>query len=81
MSVGPRFRKFSDIIRDGLGIELLNEESKVVAEVFRYDGNNTLTVSLFQTDLPCTHIEKMISVARSELGEFENGKALPPPIQ
>lgn len=36
----------SDIVRDGLGIELLDESHNVIAEVFRCNRDKTVSVSL-----------------------------------
>jgi hypothetical protein len=47
-----RFQIASDVIRDGLGVELIDATGRVCAEVFRCDANNTLTISLFTEDLP-----------------------------
>lgn len=67
----------SDIVRDGLGVELLHG-GKVVAEVFRCDADHTLTITTFDNCLPLVAIEELIAVARVELGTFEDGKPLPP---
>jgi hypothetical protein len=37
----------SDIIRDGLGLELLDRAGNVVGEVFRCDADHTVTVRVF----------------------------------
>lgn len=34
----------SDIVRDGLGLELLDTPYRVVAEVFRCDADHTVTI-------------------------------------
>lgn len=39
-----RMQLASDIVRDGLGLELLVEQNRVAAEVFRCDTNHTVTV-------------------------------------
>ena len=38
----------SDVIRDGLGLELLDITGAVRAEVFRCDADHTVTVSHFE---------------------------------
>lgn len=70
----------SDIQRDGLGLELLNESGEVVAEIFRSDANNSLEVSLFENGLPFVEIERLLRIARTELGAFEDGTTLPTPL-
>lgn len=69
----------SDIIRDGLGVELWCGE-EMVAEVFRHDGDKRLMMNCFRKEIPFILIEKMVSMARQRLGEFEDGEPLPKPI-
>lgn len=38
----------SDIARDGLGVELWDNEHNLVAEVFRCDANNTVLLNTFK---------------------------------
>lgn len=75
--VGFRLQVASDVRRDGLGLELLNDSGEVVAEVFRCDANNSLEVSLFDRCLPFVEVERLFRIARAELGAFEDGTALP----
>jgi len=72
-----RFQIASDVIRDGLGVELTDAVGHVLAEVFRCDADNSLKVSLFNDDLPFALVEKLILIARAELGTFEDGSPLP----
>ena len=65
-----------DVIRDGLGIELLNEEGDVVAEVFRSDRAHTVLVNTFSYDIPLEAIDLLISRAKEVLDPFENGVPL-----
>jgi hypothetical protein len=37
----------SDIVRDGLGVELIDEDGTVVAEISRSDRDQTLTFATF----------------------------------
>ncbi|WP_082926671.1 hypothetical protein [Cupriavidus sp. D384] len=78
--MGFRLQFASDIQRDGLGLELLNKSGEVVAEVFRRDANNSLEVSLFDDSLPFVEIERLLKTARTDLGAFEDGTALPSPL-
>jgi hypothetical protein len=63
-----RYQVASDVVRDGLGVELIDDRRTVVAEVFRCDANNSLTISLFAEELPFSEVEKLVQMARSELG-------------
>lgn len=72
-----RYQVASDVVRDGLGVELTDDDRNVVAEVFRCDANNTLTISLFSEELPFMEVEKLVRVARRELIQFEDGTPLP----
>ena len=78
--MGFQLQVASDIQRDGLGLELLNEIGEVVAEIFRSDANNSLEVSLFENGLPFVEIERLLRIARTELGAFEDGTTLPTPL-
>lgn len=75
-----RFQVASDIRRDGLGVELTDAVGNVLAEVFRCDADNSLTVSLFSEGLPFAQIEALVLMAREELVAFEDGTPLPEPI-
>jgi len=66
----------SDVLRDGLGVELLSD-GDVVAEVFRSDKDKSLIITTFGHDIPLVEVERLISRARQELGTFEDGTALP----
>lgn len=72
-----RLQVVSDVIRDGLGVELIDEMNEVVAEVFRRDSDNLLLFSSFTENVPFVEVEKLIRLARLELRQFEDGSALP----
>ena len=74
---GP-FRKqvVSDMVRDGLGVELFSDD-QVVAEVFRCDADHSLIITTFENDVPLVAIEELVTVARDRLQAFEDGTALP----
>ncbi|AYZ62277.1 hypothetical protein EGY31_02760 [Burkholderia multivorans] len=72
-----QFHVASDVLRDGLGVELTDTDGNVLAEVFRCDADNSLTVSLFSDGLPFPLVEKLVQLAREELGSFEDGTPLP----
>jgi len=67
----------SDIIRDGLGYELLDDAENIVAEVFRCDADLTVTVSVFDESLLQEVVEELVAEARQCLGAFEDGTPLP----
>jgi hypothetical protein len=66
----------SDVIRDGLGVELLDAAGEVIAEVFRSDANHTVRLSTFGNDVPLAAIEQLITRARVALDPFEDGTPL-----
>ncbi len=76
-----RYQVASDIIHDGLGVELTDEAGKVLADVFRCDADHSLNVGLFCDELPFLQIEKLIHMARQRLGSFEDGRPLPSPLE
>ena len=61
----------SNIDRDGLGLELWNDEEEV-AEVFRSDKLQTLTVSVWQENVPLELIEDLIVEAKQRLLPFHD---------
>ena len=65
----------SDVIRDGLGIELL-ANGEVVAEVFRGDADHSLVLNTFGNDIPLVELEMLIAQARNRLEAFEDGSPL-----
>ena len=67
----------SDVTRDGLGLELLDDSGNVVAEVFRCDADHTVTTRVFAFNVPASVVEELIQSARSGLGPFEDGAPLP----
>ena len=72
-----RIQIASDVMRDGLGLELINATNQVCAEVFRCDSDNTLTISLFAEDLPFVQVENSVLIARKELVRYEYCTPLP----
>ena len=81
LSNGYSIQIASDINRDGLGLELIDINGDVLAEVFRSDRENSLTFSAFVESIPYVWVEALIFKARMELGCFENGAAFPPNIE
>jgi hypothetical protein len=78
-SVGFQTQVVSDVVRDGLGIELISPDGSVVAEVFRLDAAHSVSVSLFADAVPLAAIELLLQRARNELGRFEDGTPLSSP--
>jgi hypothetical protein len=74
--IGSKYQVASDVIRDGLGLELLDEVGNVVAEVFRCDADNTFYVNTFSNDISVAELEELLARARERLGEFEDGTPL-----
>ncbi len=66
----------SDVVRDGLGVELLSEAGVVLAEVFRWDAKRTVTFSAFAEDLPLEGVRILIDRALDRLDPFEDGTPL-----
>lgn len=66
----------SDIDRDGLGVELVDNSGDVLAEVFRSDRKRTVTLTTFRPDLPLSAIRELIRYALERLDPFEDGTPL-----
>jgi hypothetical protein len=66
----------SDVVRDGLGVELVSEASEVLAEVFRCDADHTVTFSAFVPGLPLAAVRMLIDRALERLDPFEDGTPL-----
>jgi hypothetical protein len=75
-----RTQVVSDTQRDGLGLELVNQRGKVVAEVFRCDADHSVSVTCHEDGIPLTVLEWFLRRARLELGAFEDGTPLPPSL-
>ena len=72
-----RIQIASDIVRDGLGVELIDESGTVLAEVFRCDADKTVLVTTFENDISLQTVERLLAVARDRLDPFEDGTPLP----
>ena len=66
----------SDVVRNGLGVELKDSAGTIVAEVFRCDADHTVIVTTFDNDVPIQAIEQLLERARSVLDPFEDGAPL-----
>ncbi len=67
----------SDVIRNGLGLELESETGEILAEVFRCDENHTVVVDTFGNSIPSETLSWLLENARVELEPFEDGVPLP----
>ena len=68
----------SDIIRDGLGVELLTRDGDIVAEVFRSDANHTVRVSCWSDAVTQDVLDWLLQCSLEPLDTFEDGTPLPP---
>jgi hypothetical protein len=68
----------SDIVRDGLGLELVDERGCVLAEVFRCDADRTVALEFFAEAIPPLAIDRLTADAEQKLAPFEDGTPLPP---
>ena len=57
-----RIQIASDIVRDGLGVELIDESGTVLAEVFRCDAARTVVVTTFENDISLQAVERLLAV-------------------
>jgi hypothetical protein len=66
----------SDIVRDGLGVELVSASGDVLAEVFRCDADHTVVFNAFARQLPLAAVRMLIDRALCRLDPFEDGTPL-----
>jgi len=71
-----RTQVVSDIVRDGLGVELLDGADQIVAEVFRCDADHTVFFAQFVETAPLHAVETLIARAKDCLDPFEDGTPL-----
>lgn len=58
----------SDIIRDGIGLELYHSKSgKLLSEIFHSDITHEMTLSTFEPDIPLDIMERFIQRAKTDL--------------
>ncbi|RKR73893.1 hypothetical protein [Frondihabitans australicus] len=67
---GYRTQIASDVIRDGLAVELIDSGGRQVMEVFRYDaGGGSLSFNTFgEVSVPFSVIADFIAQAMAEFG-------------
>ena len=66
----------SDVIRDGMGLELLDANGEVVAEVFRSDAEHSVQLRTFKAGLDDNAVRELAVAAIERLGPFEDGSPL-----
>jgi hypothetical protein len=66
----------SDVIRDGMSLELLDANGEVVAEVFRSDAEHSVQLNTFRANLAESVIRELATAAVERLGPFEDGTPL-----
>jgi len=66
----------SDVVRDGLGLELMDENQNFIAEVFRCDADHSVTFSGKLDELPLEVLDWFLSHAKERLDPFEDGSPL-----
>lgn len=71
-----RIQVASDVVRDGLGLELIDEQGSCVAEVFRCDADNSLSVWTCANGVPADALKELMEKAWRRLAEFEDGSPL-----
>lgn len=76
MSINYKFMSASDVIRNGLGVELVDEWGNTLAEVFRCDKDKTLIVNTFGNDISFDALEALMTWAKTYLEPFEDGSPL-----
>ncbi|MNV90918.1 hypothetical protein D3C71_1853490 [compost metagenome] len=77
-SIVWRIQVASDVVRDGLGVELLDAKDQVAAEVFRCDADHTVLFRQFVEEIPLHALELLIVRAKERLHPFEDGMPLLP---
>jgi hypothetical protein len=71
-----RTQTASDIIRDGLGAELIDENGNVISEIFRCDSSHSVVVNTFNNDIELNIMNNFITYAMERLEPFEDGTPL-----
>jgi len=67
----------TDVKRDGISIELLDDNFDVKAEIFRYDLTHEVIAVIYDSNLDNITLDKFYEIARRELQNFEDGTPLP----
>jgi len=68
LTQGYRTIRGSDVQRDGMYLELIDESTgDEVAEIFYSDTTHNMTISVFQPNLPLAVVELLIERAKRDL--------------
>ena len=70
----------SDVVRDGIGYELLDVRGDTVVEAFCCDADNSMRVTIYwsEFEIPADIFERFLTLAEKRLVRFEDGSPLPP---
>ena len=68
-----RIQMASDLDRDGMALELIDQNDDVLAEVFSCDKDHTVVLNTFKNDLPITALSFLLRSAMKRLDTFEDG--------
>ena len=66
----------SNVIEDGMGLELLNEAGNVVADVFRSDRMKSVDLKVWDPAVTEENIAKLAEAALQRLDPFSDGTPL-----
>jgi len=66
----------SNVIEDGLGLELIDAFGEVVADVFRSDRNRSVELKVWSTSVPDEEVVALAQAALERLDPFEDGTPL-----
>ena len=72
---GYQFLMGSDIVRDGMFMEMLDANGVCVAEVFYSDVTGKMVVTLDQNELPIEAVQELLSRARLKLPPLQQPEA------
>lgn len=77
-ALGWRLQLASDLIADGMGLELYDVDDRLQAELFRSDANRDVTLTVYR-ELSPEVLAWVFSDGGRLLGTFEDGTPLPAP--
>jgi hypothetical protein len=74
---GWRVQVASDVIRDGLGLELISPTGDIAGEIFRCDADHSVSMTMWSADIPGETLAWFRSAAPRELGDtYEDGRLI-----
>ncbi|MVO17729.1 hypothetical protein [Parasedimentitalea huanghaiensis] len=65
-----------DIRKNTKSLELWDGDQQHIADVTRYDDTNHLKINTYGNELDVAALEKVIALALTHLGDFEDGTPL-----